>query len=108
MLRSTNMSQTGVDIPITNVVLRNPHCEIKDHPTFGVKAIIIELVEDHQSNDAVLQLIEESSIDTEAEDVYLSTMIGADNLGYSNVISSTQRYTIIESFIRKGWKVEPI
>ena len=96
------------EIPANNVVLRNPYCEIKDHPTFGVKSIIIERVEDHQENDAILQLIEESDIDMHSEDVYLSTMIGADNRGYSNVISSTQRYTIIDNFMRKGWKVEEL
>jgi hypothetical protein len=93
-------------VPTHDVVLRNPHHEVRDHPTFGVKAIIIEKVEDHQENDTILQLIEESDIDTETEDVYLSTMIGADNRGYSNVISPEQRYSIIERFLLKGWKLE--
>jgi hypothetical protein len=101
------MSQP-LELPVTNIILRNPHHAIPDHPTFGVKAITIEKVEDQQENDAILQLIEESNIDTETEDVYLSTMIGSDNRGYSNVISPEQRYITIENFIRRGWKLEEL
>ena len=95
-------------VPVEDVLLRNPYFGMINHPHEKVKALVIKKVIDLRENDAVEQLVMESEIEPELEDVYLSTMIGADDRGYQNVINPTQRYQVIENFIRKGWKAELI
>jgi hypothetical protein len=103
-----NSDDDNVKVPVQNVVLRNPFFGIKDHPYAGVKVIIIEKIDNFQENEAIEQLIIENELDPTAEDIFLSTMIGLDDRGYSNVISPEQRYNTVETFIRKGWKIEDL
>lgn len=93
-------------VPSYNLVLRNPHYNIPDHPQALIKAMLIQKIDDPRIDPGIEQLVIESGFDTEAEDVYLNTLIDTEDKGFSSVINGDQRINIFRRFVMDGWKSE--